>query len=545
MRHFAIYNVKWPNRVPDDGTTAFDVPSRPFDKNFDPASIIAHSGKLTNLNLAAHDRRNSSRTGLSISANRTSKRHHESEDDTRPAKKQRHITGRPRGRPPKNKVNMSSQAKEMLQGSSANDGRRSGRTRIPSLKVRESEPPLSPVSPTPKSPLRLRISPRKNPNASETVSAPVGGDSGILGDFSISAPARPMTPPPSGSSQDAVVSKTPKSMAVASQPREANGRFGRKYQTNGRYVRKKYMMGGKLSRNRKVNLIVRQEAQGDDAQSDESDREEVEESLVFGSQPLHNVLGREVTEDRDMFTPSSVQNRFQGDDIMEAGPSKIDGFGTDGEGYDEDDEDEIENDVEEVTYACDHSPVSRVGRGLLSRPNPIAFARRKWTRADDEDASDIDESSSQSDLDADAEPGDSSPREDGQDEDEGYSGRPRFPARLMPRGPIMGPMTLKPSPLNLARRRWAPSPSRSRQNTVSRSTSRSVTVRPLRSPSPPPQSVPSYSMGSIPLYKARARLLHQPSTASASIAYGSDDSDSEGWWQNSSDDEVNLYSIHT
>ncbi|KAK7692940.1 hypothetical protein QCA50_004581 [Cerrena zonata] len=102
----------------------------------------------------------------------------------------------------------------------------------------------------------------------------------------------------------------------------------------------------------------------------------------------------------------------------------------------------------------------------------------------------------------------------------------------------MGPMTLKPSPLNLARRRWAPSPSRSRQNTVSRSTSRSLTVRAVRSPSPPPRFPPPLiSMGSMPLYKARARLLHQPSVASASIGYFSGDSDDEEQWPHSSEDD--------
>ncbi|KAK7692941.1 hypothetical protein QCA50_004582 [Cerrena zonata] len=372
-------------------SAAFETPPAPIDLPFDPEAIIAKGRKLTNVNLAAHDLQTSG-MGESISASGISKRRHDDEDEARPSKKLRHSTGRPRGRPPKNKVTMSNKAKEMLQTlpSPSNDGRRSGRTRIPSLKVRESEPPLSPVSPTPISPLRLRISPRKNPHvASGSASAPVETDTGILGDYSISAPARPMTPPPNGSSQELAVTKTPKSMAVASQPREANGRFGRKYHTNGRYVRKKYMMGGKLNRNRKVNLIVRPEdANEDAAQSDDSDREEVEDSLVFGSQPLHNVLGRDVTEDRDMYTSSDAQHRFQEDDLMEAGPSKAYGFGTDGEGYDEDDEDEDEDDVEEVTYSCGHSPVARVGRGLLSRPNPMTFARRKWTRVDDEENSD-------------------------------------------------------------------------------------------------------------------------------------------------------------
>ena len=521
----------------EDGNPAFDVPPAPFEKKFDPTAILEKAKIIANMSPAPRERRTSSRPDASISASSGAKRRHETEDESHPSKKHRASTGRPRGRPPKKQPTMSAQARELLQTDLSNDGRRSGRNRIPSLKVRESSPPSSPVSPSSSSALRLRISPRKNPNSA---SAPVDGEHVSLGDFSISAPPRPVTPPPNGSSQPPVVTKTPKSMAVASQPREANGRFGRKYATNGRHTRKKYMMGGKLNRARKVNLIIRQDdGQQDTGQSDESEREEVEDSLVFGSQPLNNVLGREVTEDRDMFTPSNARNRFQEDFVMEAGPSKADGFGTDGEGYDEDDEEEDDNDVEEVTYACEHSPVARVGRGLLSRPNPIAFARRKWTRADDGDASDREDDQSDegygylSNREDDPESDDMSPREgdeDEQDEDEGYSGRPRFPSRLLSRGPYLGPMTLKPSPLNLARRRWAPDPPLSRQNTVSRSTSRSATIRPLRSPSPDPHPM----MGSMPLYKARARLLNQPSIASASIALDSDDSDEEQW--HSSDD---------
>lgn len=119
--------------------------------------------------------------------------HHDAQEE-HVRKRTKLPTGRPRGRPPKTRVGMSARAQEMLgtgpstslstplpgpSGASTsisasisvgNDGRRSGRARIPSLKLRESEQPPGSVSasvsasapPMGMSPPGVRVSPRKS-----------------------------------------------------------------------------------------------------------------------------------------------------------------------------------------------------------------------------------------------------------------------------------------------------------------------------------------------------------------------------------------------
>ncbi|CAL1707732.1 unnamed protein product [Somion occarium] len=566
IRHFAIYNVKWPERKPVDGTTAFDPPPAHRSGTFTPIEL-AVPNKLTNSALAALERSMVPSISESISAGGALKRPREAEPETRPAKKQKQPTGRPRGRPPKNKVGMSAKAKAILGTvAPANDERRSGRARIPSMKIRESEPPVSPVSPVLKSPvLRLRISPRKNPPTPTTspLSAPPSSDRMPV-DVTFPLSGRPMTPPPSGSSQEGVI-KTPKSMAVASQPREANGRFGKKSNTNGRYMRKQYMMGGRLARPgcRSVRLILnRHKPPGEGAEADrirsddevDSDgqstlsHEDVEESLIFGSQPLHNMLGKRSRDDQD--THGRDEHAFERR-LLEAEDGRMASgrfhrFDADyDDAYDEDDEDEPdENDMEKVTYSCEHSPVtSRVGMSLLSRPNPMSFARRKWAPADEDAASDNDVDLSitrEDDIELRA-AGALSADEDC-DEDIDDDGLFSLSSRLIPRGPYVGQMTLKPSPLNLARRRWAPPPPKFKQTIGSRSTSKSFATPVTRSPSPI-QSSPDVPIETAIEVDVERLPPPQKREDSPEVAFDPEHSDDIPWWQREASEDEDSYEI--
>ena len=403
MRHYAIYNVKWPERCWIDGSKAFDIsPPRPWrgpllglEKEQSQPQQQKEKGKSV-------DRSRASSTVPTISnsaALRKStlgKRMREDErevagasgsrgdgetDSAGPAKKRKkQPTGRPRGRPPKTKVGMSAKAQQMLSfstgghglsASSASsrlaanstlsttnlnntaDGRRSGRARIPSLKLRESEQPPSNTSPSAPPSVcagstsgsgsgtgsgtnsgvglgqggsRVRVSPRKSSSnegvyathppssplpssllselstpggnghgslvvdeerdvlpvlqvgksvssgstlgSSGSGSGSMEGEEGDSGSSELtlpeessslssgmttatSTPTKPTVIAGDGSGSTegtgtgtggavVVVQKiqTPKSLAVATQPRDANGRFGKKASTNGRFQRK-------------------------------------------------------------------------------------------------------------------------------------------------------------------------------------------------------------------------------------------------------------------------------------------------------------------
>ncbi|OBZ68171.1 Histone-lysine N-methyltransferase set9 [Grifola frondosa] len=100
MRHFEIYALKWPERVPTRGGTAFVPEPREFKSNTPTEG--SSSRKITPHTLHALDRKLSAAT---VPAKRPYKRLGEGEevDDDRPAKRKKPSTGRPRGRPPKNR----------------------------------------------------------------------------------------------------------------------------------------------------------------------------------------------------------------------------------------------------------------------------------------------------------------------------------------------------------------------------------------------------------------------------------------------------------
>ncbi|KAJ8488629.1 hypothetical protein ONZ51_g3421 [Trametes cubensis] len=154
-------------------------------------------------------------------------------------------------------------------------------------------------------------------------------------------------------------------------------------------------------------------------------------------------------------------------------------------------EDASSQDEDEQVFLRPRLATTKSGAGLLSRPNPLTFARRKWTSVPPEDPPEIPKAATTShsslhcstDDDADlpvtpqddAEhsvlavngkgdlPDDYDDYDDYDDESASDDSQERVILRpmLAMKSRFSGPMTFKPSPFNLARRRWGPSASAS------------------------------------------------------------------------------------
>ncbi|KAH9855139.1 hypothetical protein C2E23DRAFT_814621 [Lenzites betulinus] len=483
MRHFAIYAVKWPSRVPTDGSPAF-LPTPRENRSITPAH--ASSARVSHAVLATLNHKLSHAASGSRAASISAPPHLlkrprtvEDEKDVPAPKRQKLPTGRPRGRPPKNKVGMSSKAKELL---GVNE-RRSERTRRPSIKLRESEPPPK-VTPATPSPTNAPVP--SSPPPSSALSTPQSKDDNPTPDGENAQPS-PQTPVVI--KREVVKLPTPKSLAVAAQPREANGRFGKKESTNGRYMRKNFQItagGRRLARGRKAKQEPKPPVVPEVKSEGERDapHQNAEPSLSSADSPAasqkrpHEDAEASAAEDR------GKRQRMVGEVEVRV-EVKIEGEEGDLSAASED----TSQDEEEQLFLRPRLTASKSGMGLLSRPNPHSFARRKWTSVPPEDPTALSTAPSSSgphsstDDDADLPPtpqddvehrpavaveeGDLSEEEDEYDEyddDDKSDGTPErvtFRPSLsmgMGRKPgFAGPMTYKPTPFNLARRRWGPS----------------------------------------------------------------------------------------
>ena len=140
MRHYAIYNLKWPERVGGSFNPT------PLDFEHNPTREWARKTNSALWNLPPCK---APAAPNQAPAKKPAKRRRDAEEETEaspPVKKPKVGTGRPRGRPPKNKVGMSKEARELLASAPASNGRRSGRARVPSLKMRENEQPKRRIS---------------------------------------------------------------------------------------------------------------------------------------------------------------------------------------------------------------------------------------------------------------------------------------------------------------------------------------------------------------------------------------------------------------
>ncbi|KAI0812595.1 hypothetical protein BC629DRAFT_947146 [Irpex lacteus] len=356
---------------------------------------------------------------------------------------------------------MSETAKQLLNVDTPGAVSRSGRTRVPSMKLRESEPPN-----------RTRVSPRKAPPSSASVSS-LSAASAVAEDVRHTTPPPPAPDGSSAGSPSRVKVITPKSLAVAAQPRDSNGRFGKKAETNGRFMRTKHFGAGgrRLCKGPKTSYLTRRTAESyDEDKSDEgSDDEQREDGhpfddalselpssdpmdgVEFGEEALEDVVNRRLSDSEHSDEHHNKRKRSISDD-------------------------------EESDNSPTTSPrftLSRA-RGSLLRPNPISYARRKWAAheddeamsapvtvpnrlvIDDDDESVEDDQSEQEDnllpVPGAAVAQDSGSDEEGsaqEDSEESSTASPP-PARPLVPAARLARLTFGPSPMNLAKRRWAP-----------------------------------------------------------------------------------------
>ena len=406
MRHFAIYNHSWPARL--------------------SSQVVGPSGR---------DNPESSRRPVQ-KASSTAERKRPPGADERPTKK--------------NKVDqalvveMSSKAKEML----IPPKRKRGRPRKHPLP--QEEPPK-----------RKRGRPRiHSPSRSHHPEPPKPA----------ALTSRPLGNVRSKSSTPSECSYTgPKSLAVQSQPRDSNGRFGKKSTTNGRYMRKQVSAvaarAQRVLQRRKVKRWLEDnreqesltDAEGRQTVAKRAMPTDVNASLrpikrLRNSASMTNTVDGQTTTKR--VTPTDLDASTRPNKRLRSSNPPVDG-----------DDDPV--------------PLSALGStsfrfnglngSLLCRPNPTNFARRKWApdpcegdaTPDDEDAA-----SSLRTLESDSNgpvtPEDRTPLPipasippiQQRNKASASDATPRCPNSHAEAGGVASVLVFKPSPLNFARRRW-------------------------------------------------------------------------------------------
>ncbi|KZT67153.1 hypothetical protein DAEQUDRAFT_813025 [Daedalea quercina L-15889] len=473
MRHYEIYNLKWPERLPGDGSTAF-LPTPRDTRNSTP---------ITSASLAALDRKLKFAThGYAIPKRQYIKRKlTDAEEDPRPAKKPKPAaptgTGKPRGRPPKkNKVGMSANAQLILKVKSGaappnpkaatkdkgretekaveeESSRRSGRTRMPSLKLRESETPNT-----------SRLPSRSRSRVARPVTPPPSSST-LSGSDNEGRPELPQTPVkqrPDGADVESPKVPTPKSLAVAAQPRESNGRFGRK--------NLKKTMTFSVGRKNRTKRVLKGNFRTKVVPSGGSDGSEWESADEGSHSPIHEVI--DVTGDAQMASVEglvplkrSAHDMLEEEEEEEPSLKKI-------RMEEEEDEysvDDSDDDQEPVFFRSSLITGAKPGVGLLRAPNPVTFARRKWATARADQVSRAPSRGHTTDEETDLPV---TPEIDGEPEpavtyrQESDSAEEDVePPPIVAPAPFVGKLTIKPSPINLSRRRWAPPPPRPRVET--------------------------------------------------------------------------------
>lgn len=409
---------------------------------------------------------------VSIPAKRPHQDDNRGEETTPVPKKQKGPTGRPRGRPPKHKVGMSEASKQLLNIDTTGVSR-SGRTRMPSMKMRESEPPV----------LRTRISPRKaQPSSPSSLSSATESPQAVR--------HQTPSPPDEGSVNAPPLIKivTPKSLAVAAQPRDSNGRFGKKAETNGRFMRNRHFSGGgkRLCKGPKTSFLTRRTAEVDGDENSEGS----------GDEPTH---ARHRSDEQFLdFHSSGLQEAVEfGEEALEDVVLKRSG--------DSDNSDDqhgkrkrLSSDDECSDDSPTNSPRATLGRarGSLLRPNPISFARRKWApvegtsklsasamvnfRMDMEARDGLEDDGSVDQETHDIAPSPvapviqviqntgSEPELAATDDSDDSSTASPPPVRSLQPAARLARLTFRPSPMNLAKRRWAPVPQTSHMSETAR-----------------------------------------------------------------------------
>ncbi|KAI0358754.1 hypothetical protein OH77DRAFT_1421217 [Trametes cingulata] len=493
MRHFAIYAVKWPCRLPTDGTPAF-LPTPRENRSITPAHAssarVSHAA-LATLNHKLSHAASGTRSASASTSHNPYKRQRTIDDgeEAPPPKRQKLQISKRRGRPPKNKVGMSSKAKELL---GVNE-RRSERTRRPSLKLRESEPPPKTKPSTPplaKAPVSSSSTSSISTSSSSTTDSSLSTSQSEVVEQTVpsetNGPNAPTTPV--AVKKEVVKIMTPKSLAVAAQPREANGRFGKKESTNGRYMRKNFHFtagGRRLARGRKPKQEPKAPLAEVKKEGDGSSAAQVAEAPPAGDANL-SISQKRVLDDVEAV---DEEERAKRPKLAEEDHVQVKIEGEDGDLSAASNE-EASQDEDERLFLRPRLTTTKGSGGLLSRPNPLTFARRKWTSVPPEDPPEIPNagsscgphSSTDDDTDLPVTPQDDVEHpvvavddgdleddfddyDDYEDDDksdgspERVTFRPALGMGIGMKSSFAGPMSFKPSPFNLARRRWGPSTS--------------------------------------------------------------------------------------
>ncbi|KAI0779632.1 hypothetical protein C8Q74DRAFT_1316171 [Fomes fomentarius] len=373
---------------------------------------------------------------------------------------------RGRGRPPKNKVGMSNEARKLL----GVRERRSSRTRIPSAKMRASEPPPkgkgSSVNGSSNAPVSTASAssdpPHEDPSPSSSSPPQTPTKERHLrstGELS-SVPTTPVVVKTEGGPK----LPTPKSLAVASQPREANGRFGKKATTNGRFMRKNFHFTAGGRRTMRAKRSKPHSKTGDNARGDGRDaRGEHEDDL--GSDGRYSSHKRSLDEQDEVDAERGKRRRLESEEPR----VKIEGEETDlFSVMNENDEGTASQDeCEESLFRRPSLAAGKSGMGLFARPNPLTFARRKWTSSVPPEGTpelqDPEEPHAGQSLSTDDDTDPPVTPEDGEEQpaavaDERYGDEDTAEQEDDHEIDSDDATLFKPNPLNMARLRWAPTP---------------------------------------------------------------------------------------
>ncbi|OJA09199.1 hypothetical protein AZE42_00688 [Rhizopogon vesiculosus] len=397
MRHSAIYAQPWPARLPSQAiaVTARDEVEASSSRRPPQKSVPAVERKRA------------------------------SSVDERPVKKRKTDEGP--------SVEMSAKAKELL----VPPKRKRGRPRKYPLPEEEL-------------PKRKRGRPRKYP-LPDTAPQP-----------SSPPPMPPVTPPTpvikSSASPPQSVQKgdhspsssrsyKPKAVAVQSQPRDSNGRFGKKATTNGRFVRKKFGVFRALTRterlfyrHNKVKQWLAGRHEGDETEGEDTDTADCDQSNDPETLPTGKRAASFPIEGCAPPTKKSrrLDSPFEGNgEALEyslSAPSAISAYRFKG-----------------------------VGSSLLYHPNPTNYARRKWAPPYPDDVSQDEEDSGTSLPTLESSIGPVTPDDQTSLPIAGPSQlEHKVAEKLVPRASWREPgqrpngvLTFRPSPVNFARRRWS------------------------------------------------------------------------------------------
>ncbi|KIJ67641.1 hypothetical protein HYDPIDRAFT_166169 [Hydnomerulius pinastri MD-312] len=400
MRHFAIYTQPWPARL---------------------ASQVVGSA-------SRDDAETSSRRPVPKSVPAVESKHASGADE-RPAKR------RKTEQPPV--VEMSDKAKELLMPPK----RKRGRPR--KYPLPEEEPPK-----------RKRGRPRKNSPPRQPRPPPPSKPRAVTPVIvkvikpRMASPASVRSKSDDSSSSSSRSHLKPKSLAVQFQPRDSNGRFGKKATTNGRFVRKK-VSTIRSSATRAQRALQRTKVKRWLNNKQDGQVHHRSNDVVEDSSPLAN--GKRAAPNAVIDSPRPSKKLRSG---LRSG---------------------VDDGIPSTSSNPSGSSSFRfkgVNGSLLCRPNPTNFARRTWAPPSNEESSQEDEDAESSLRTLESESNgpvtpedrtplpiigaDQFPFKDKQEIDiKLEDAAPRRPTPRPSAHGISTVLTFKPSPVNFARRRWS------------------------------------------------------------------------------------------